>query len=115
MADDIRGFRLGDRIKFDAALVRTEGDPKNGEVYRWWTSVPRVGEGIVVGHRVMRNGKVVEESDYNEFSGRYYSWMEFKQTGSVPCLLVATDMRRKHVRVPFHAITDHVTEEDGGE
>lgn len=89
--------QLGQRVRFTQVLQRM--DVKVGaraRHERHWLSVERAGEGVLVGYRTQSNG-------YTEWWGPEEG-SEWRQTGTVRCALVATNLYRNPERVPLEAL-----------
>lgn len=94
-------MKLGQRVSFKRILRRVRGA---GGTWRWLPEESR-GVGLLIGLRNLQIGKVIEESDYDEFSGKTYRWREWQGKGTTPAALVVTDLYRKPVYIPREELT----------
>lgn len=93
-------FKLGQPVVARAVTVRVP-DP-DGELGAHWERSPldEPAHGIVVGCRVKQAGRIVAESETDEFGYKHAKWNGWRRTGSFPVILVATDLRRNHLICP---------------
>ena len=98
--------RLGTRVRWAERYMRSyqSVDGSDSSVVFTREGRPPV-EGIIVGVRHRPIGRIVAESDVDEWSGRSYRWNEFQQRGVVSGYLVVWDLRRKLEFVPLDAVT----------
>lgn len=97
---------LGQRVRFTHVLKR-HGRPDSQRVtaaeVRRWDPWPQSGEGIIFGKRVLSNGHVERDTEYDEWTGRTYMLKTWVGVHHFTAYLVAFDLRRKPVIVlPEH-------------
>lgn len=94
-------FSLGQPVVARAIAVRTPTDDNGGKGWHWERfSLDEPVHGIVVGLRTKQAGEIVHEIESDDLGYEMFRWNAWRRTGSYAVVLVATDLRRRHLVCP---------------
>lgn len=87
-------FKLGDRVRVTG--ISCKSHTSNNETVWEESLLPTPEEGIIVGHRVMKSGKIETYSEHLELF-QSYTFTIFHPTQQHIAWLVAVDIRKNHL------------------